>query len=639
MTESPSDTYSRHRAAPFGLDRLATFVAIAMSVFHIYALGFTVLDPWVLADLHLMFATVLCFMLFPFSRGLEAPGPVEGLIDLAIVAVALASYAYVIIDMEALLDRAGSFPTTLDLVFGGAAILMTLEMTRRTTGMALPLVAIVALLYGKFGDWIPGIFGHRGYPIDRIISVVFSLDGIFSTALQVSAKYIFLFILFGAFLQASGAGKFFLDLASAAVGSIRGGPAKIAVFASALFGTISGSAVANTAATGAVTIPLMKRVGYRPQFAAAVEAVASTGGQIMPPIMGAGAFIIADIVGVSYWEVAVAAIIPALLYFTTVLISVDLEAVRTGLRGMPKDQLPPTGHVMRQGGHLLLPIFILLFSLAVLRTSPIRAALYALAAMYAVSFLRRHTRMNFPKLVEAMESGAKGSLEVVAACATAGIVVGILNLTGLGQTIASIIIELSQGVILVALVLAMVVCVVLGMGLPTTPAYIIAASVVAPALVKLNIPPMNTHLFVFYFTCVAVITPPVALASFTAAGIAGANPMKVGMTSVKLGIAAFIVPYMFVYNPSLIGEGPLLIIAASIVSALLGVFALACAVQGYFMGNLHLVFRLALLAGGLGLIKPGLLTDAVGLALVGGIGAWQLSRSRRAAALLAAGGE
>jgi TRAP transporter 4TM/12TM fusion protein len=373
----------------------------------------------------------------------------------------------------------------------------------------------------------------------------------------------------------------------------------------------------------------MKRIGYQPHFAAAVEAVASTGGQIMPPVMGAGAFIIADIVGVSYWNVALAAVIPAVLYFATVLIGIDIEAQRIGLRGLPRDQLPRAWSVMKEGGHLLIPVFVLLFSLSVLLVSPIRAALYSLAAMVVISFLRRHTRLGPRKLIEAMAAGAKGSLEVVAACATAGIVVGILNLTGLGQIVAAVIIELSQGQILAALVLSMLVCLLLGMGLPTTPAYIIAAAVVAPALIRMGLPPLQTHLFVFYFACIAVITPPVALASFTAAGIAGASPMKVGMTGVRLGVAAFLIPYLFVYNPALIGHAGAWQVALAVVSALIGVFGLASAVFGYFKGPLNLVLRAVLLVGALLLIKPGLLTDGVGLALLAiGFG-WRFFAGRR----------
>jgi TRAP transporter 4TM/12TM fusion protein len=626
MSEEAEGREDRQRRLPPSASWIVTAIAVAMSAFHIWALGFTVLSPWILTSLHLMFATVLVFLLYPAFRG--GGRWLDGL-DVAFALLAVATYLYVLYDYRELLMRAGSFPNTPDLVFGTAAILMTLEITRRTTGLPLPIVAIAALAYGYFGDLLPGMFGHRGYGVERIVSLVYSMDGIFSTALQVSATYIFLFVLFGAFLQTSGAGDFFLKLALGAVGAIRGGPAKVAVLASALFGTISGSAVANTAGTGAVTIPMMKRIGYRPHFAAAVEAVASTGGQIMPPIMGAGAFIIADIVGVSYWEVALAAVIPALLYFVTVVIGIDIEAQKTSLRGMPKDQLPPALAVMRESGHLLIPIVVLLVSLSVLLVSPIRAALYALAAMVAVSFVRAHTRMGPRKLIEAMASGAKASLDVVAACATAGIVVGILNLTGLGQTIAAIIIELSQGQVLVALVLAMLVCILLGMGLPTTPAYIIAASVVAPALIRMGLPPLQTHLFVFYFACIAVITPPVALASFTAAGIAGAPPMKVGMTGVKLGVAAFLIPYLFVYNPALIGHADALRVALAVISALIGVFGLASAIFGYFMGPLSLITRAVLLVGALLLIKPGLLTDGVGLALLAiGFG-WRFFAARR----------
>lgn len=622
MAHSPERDAGKGEAV---LKWIAYLVAIGMSLFHIWALGLTILDPWHLTAIHILFATVLVFLYVPTRSGSR----ILRVLDVLLVLLAVATYLYIFYDFRALLMRAGSFPTSMDVVFGTSAILLTLESTRRMTGVAMPIVAIAALLYGFFGAYLPGMFGHRGYGLERIVSYLYSLDGIFSSALQVSSTYIFLFILFGAFLQASGASEFFLRLASSVVGGIRGGPAQVAVFASALFGTISGSAVANTAGTGAVTIPMMKRTGYKPHFAAAVEAVASTGGQIMPPIMGAGAFIIADIVGVTYWAVALAALIPALLYFATVIIGIDLEAQKTGLKGIPRSQLPKAMAVLRSDGHLLLPVFVLLFSLTVLLVSPIRAALFSLIAIYVISFVRQHTRLTPRKVLDALAAGAKGSLEVATACAAAGIVVGILNLTGLGHTIASIVIALSGGIILIALILSMCVCIVLGMGLPTTPAYIIAAAVIAPVLIGLGISPMQAHLFVFYFACIAVITPPVALASFTAAGIAGAPPMQVSWTGVKLGIAAFLIPYFFVFDAALIGQGTAGQITVAVVTALTGVFFLACGIHAYFLGQLGKLTRIALIVGACFLINPGLLTDLIGVTLLAlGIGGALLSRRK-----------
>jgi TRAP transporter 4TM/12TM fusion protein len=608
------------------LQWMAYFISIGMSLFHIWALGLTVLDPWHLTAIHILLATVLVFLYVPIRPG----SPIWRSLDVAMALLATATYLYIFYDFRGLLMRAGSFPTSADVFFGTCAILLTLESTRRMTGMAMPIVAITALLYGYFGAYLPGMFGHRGYGLERIVSYTYSLDGIFSSALQVSATYIFLFILFGAFLQASGASDFFLRLASSAVGRIRGGPAQVAVFASALFGTISGSAVANTAGTGAVTIPMMKRVGYKPHFAGAVEAVASTGGQIMPPIMGAGAFIIADIVGVTYWAVALAAIIPALLYFATVIIGIDIEAQKTGLRGVPASQLPKARLVLISDGHLLLPVFVLLFSLTVLLVSPIRAALFSLLTIFVVSFVRQHTRMTPKRLFAALAAGARGSLEVATACAAAGIVVGILNLTGLGHTIASIVIALSGGIVLIALILSMCVCIVLGMGLPTTPAYIIAAAVIAPVLIRLGIAPLQAHLFVFYFACIAVITPPVALASFTAAGIAGAPPMKVAWTGVKLGIAAFLIPYFFVFDAALIGQGTPVEVIVATTTALGGVFFLASGVHGYFLGTINTATRIAFVVGSCLLINPSIVTDVTGAGLlVLGVGGSLISRRRR----------
>jgi TRAP transporter 4TM/12TM fusion protein len=588
-------------------------LAVAMSLFHIYTLGISPTDPWTLVNVHLLLGAVLIFTWIP--SGKKDTGHVPWW-DFAAIGLVLLSLGYVQWEMDGLLDRAGAMPVPLDVLFGWITILLVLEMNRRITGWTLPIIGTIAILYARFGNLIPGKMGHRGYDWERIASYLFGLDGIFSQPLAVSAKYVFLFILFGAFLDRSGAGRFFIELAMSLFGRIRGGPAKVAVVASALFGTISGSAVANTAGTGSFTIPMMKRVGYNPVFAGAVEAVASTGGQIMPPVMGAAAFVLADIVGLSYWKVAIAAAIPALLYFTSVFIAVDIEAVKLNLRGMPKEALPDGRKLLRAQGYLLLPLLVLILVLVVLQMSPIRAALGALAAVLLVSWFRRATAMGPTAVVDAMSSGTREVLSVLATCAAAGIVVGVLGLTGLGQMLAGLIIDLAQSSSLLALGLSMVICLVLGMGLPTTPAYIIAASVVGPALVKLQIPMLSAHLFIFYFACIAVITPPIALASYTAAGIARTDPMQVGLASVKLGLVAFIIPYMFAYNPSLLAQGDVGTILFNTATALVGVFALASGLQAYYFGRVGLILRAVLIGAALSLIKPGVYTDTLGLSLM-----------------------
>lgn len=596
-----------------GFWRGATLVvAITMSLFHIYVLGIRPIDPWTLANGHLLLGALLTFMWIP--SGTRDTRSVPWWDIVAMVAV-LGTFGYVQWEMEALLSRGGAIPVPLDILFGSIAILLIVEMNRRLTGWVLPIIVIVALLYAKFGYLFPGQFGHRGYSWERIVSYLFGLDGIFSQPLQVSATYVFLFLLFGAFLATSGAGQYFIDLAMSLFGRVRGGPAKVAVIASALFGSISGSAVANTASTGAFTIPLMKRVGYSRVFAPAVEAAASAGGQIMPPVMGAAAFILADIVGMSYWAVAIAATIPALLFFVSVFISVDIEAVKHDLIGLPGEQLPSRALLLGKS-YLLVPLVTLVFVLAVLQMSPIRAALLSIVAAIIVSWFSRSTALGPRRIADALAKGPQQALSVLATCAAAGMVVGVLGLTGVGQILAAMLVDLGSSSVLLALMCTMFVCLVLGMGLPTTPAYIVAASVVGAALVDLGLPILGAHLFIFYFACMAVITPPIALGSYTAAGIAGADPMRVGVAGIKLGAVAFIIPYMFVYSPALLAQGSLPHVLGAAITALVGVYALASGLQGYYFGRIGWLPRVVLVLAALTLIKPGLLTDIAGVGLL-----------------------
>lgn len=448
------------------------------------------------------------------------------------------------------------------------------------------------------------------------------MDAIFSVPLGASASFVFLFILFSAFLNASGAGKFFIDFSLGATGSARGGPAKTAVVASALFGTVSGNSTANVVSTGAFTIPLMKKIGYSPRFSGAVESVASTGGQIMPPILGSAAFIMAQLIGVPYMDIVKASIIPAsiipaLLYFATVFIMIDLEAARLGLKGLPKSSLPQPIEVLKKRGHLMIPLLVLIYVLAIMNASPIKAAIWAIAATLIVSAFRKESRMGWKAILQSLSKGAESALGMIAACATAGIIIGVLNLTGSGLKFASVVISLSGDSLPIALVLTMLASIILGMGLPTTAAYLITAAVVAPALVQMGVSPMAAHMFVFFFACLSAITPPVALAAFAGAEIAKAKPMEVAVTSVKLGIVAFIVPFKFVYGPTLLWEGSMLKIILTAITALMGTYSLACAIQGWFFGGTaNLFLRLILGLSSLMLIKPGSLTDYLGIGLL-----------------------
>uniref|UniRef100_UPI000740495D TRAP transporter permease n=1 Tax=Shouchella shacheensis TaxID=1649580 RepID=UPI000740495D len=431
----------------------------------------------------------------------------------------------------------------------------------------------------------------------------------------VSATFIFLFILFGKFLEVSGAGQFFINLAVAAMGKYRGGPAKTAIVGSSILGTISGSAVANTVTTGAFTIPLMKRTGYKNHFSGAVEAVASTGGQIVPPIMGAAAFIIASYLGMPYIDVVVAAIIPAVLYYLCLYVQVDLRAKRNHLHGLPKSELPVLWTVLKNGFLFFIPLFIIIFML-VSGFSPMRAGLFAIVAVIVVAMVKASTRLSPKQLIKALDLGARASLETAVACAAAGVIIGIISLSGIGLTFSSMIIQFAGGSLLLTLFLTMVTSIVLGMGLPTVAAYIVQVPLTIPALIELGVAPLAAHLFIFYFAIISAITPPVALAAFAAAGIAGSEPMKTGLTALRLGIAAFIVPYMFVYGPSLLLIGQPGDIVTSVATALVGILGVAAAAEGWVFRHALWYERVLLFAGSILLIQPGVWLDVLGVAML-----------------------
>jgi TRAP transporter 4TM/12TM fusion protein len=454
-------------------------------------------------------------------------------------------------------------------------------------------------------------------------------EGIFGVPLGVSASYIYLFIFLTAMLEKSGMGQFLLDLAMALMGRYTGGPAKTAVLASGLMGTLSGSAVANVAGTGTFTIPLMKANGYKPHFAGAVEACASSGGQLMPPIMGAAAFIIAEFLGIPYIAVVIAALAPALLYYLGVMMGVHFEAARLGLVGLPKERLPQLKAVLKEGWPLLLPLIVLVYFLGVLQYTPVRSAFYAIVVMFVVSYFKRSTYITPARLVEGIRAAGRNILTVALACAAAGLVIGSINLTGLGLKLSAFIIELSGGNLLLALVLTMIISLVMGMGLPTTAAYIVVGTMAAPALIKMGLPDIAAHLFVFYFAIISAITPPVALAAYAAAGIAKDDPMRIGFTALRLGLAAFIVPFMFAYSPRLVAIGTPAEILWSVFTACVGVVALAAGVIGYCVKPASVFERVLFGAGAILLIHGGLLTDALGFILVAAALAMQWGKGKK----------
>lgn len=610
---------------------IVTVVALTMCAFHLYTAQFGLRPAMIQRGVHLLFGFMLVFLLFPAGKGTRWEKWLRAL-DYLLMASGVLGLAYLISENKNIVMRGGA-ANTADLLFGAVVLIVTMEATRRVLGPALTIIAGVSIIYALFGQYIPGDWGHRGMFLDELISFQFlTTEGLFSIPLGASANFIFLFILFGAFLIGSGTGEFFIKFANAIAGHLRGGPAKVAILASATFGTISGSAVANVVSTGSFTIPLMKRVGYRPVFAGAIESVASTGGQFMPPVMGAAAFIMADMLGTSYLRVCVAAAIPALLYFFALLYMVHMEALRKDLHGIPRQELPVLSKVVKEEGYLLMPAIFLVVIL-VMGYSPMKAGFWAIIAVLVVSSLRKASRMGFKKILDTCERGAKGALEVLTACATAGIVIGVITQTGLGLKFSSLVIQAAGGHLFVALVFVMITSLILGMGLTTSAAYILTVIMGGPVLQNLGVDPLAAHMFVFYYACLSTITPPVALAAFAGAGIAGAPPFRTGFESMRLAIIAYVVPFIFVYHPVLLWSGDGGQILQATVTAALGCVAIGSALMGYLVTKLNWPLRLILLAAAFALLVPGTWTDIGGAVILISVWLVQRFRSRSAAAM------
>lgn len=601
-----------------------TIVAILMSAFHLYTAWHGTLLAMKQRSLHLIFAFTLGFALYPGFK--KSSKDKIDIMDWVLMILSIGVWGYIFFNVEAIALKGGQMSTT-DMVLGVLAVLLTLEVTRRVVGPELPIVTIIFLLFAYFGRHMPGIFAHRGFNVTRIVSHMYmTTEGIMGTPLGVSSTFVFMFILFGSFLDKTGVGEFFIDFAYALTGSTRSGPAMTSVLSSGLMGSISGSSVANTVTTGAFTIPLMKSVGYKPHYAGAVEATASTGGQIMPPVMGAAAFIMADFTGFPYISIVKAAIIPAVLYYIAVGTMVHLEACKLGLKGMPRESLPKVSHILRKQGYLTLPLIAIIFML-VKQYPPTMAALTGIVigviVAFAASLIKKDNSFTPKDILGAMEAGAKGAVGVACACACAGMIVGVVTLTGFGLKIAEVIVQIAQGRLIPTLLLTMVSSIILGMGLPTTAKYIVLATMAVPAITKLGVNLMSAHLFILYFGVVADVTPPVALAAYAGAGIAGANSMKTGFQAFKLAIGAFIIPYIFVINPhlimvdSIVGTTvnwlPVTAALPTIVTALIGTICLAGTVESYLFGNLRIWQRIILLLAAFALLDPKLLTDAIGL--------------------------
>ena len=610
-------------------------VAIGMSVYHLTIAFIGAPQAFFFRGAHLLFAMTLVFLLYPSLVRRKTPtgdalrddagGTVTGAketptaswLDWLLIAVTAVTIFYVWWEHERLITRFVyvESPEPEELVLGAIFTLLVLDATRRVIGWALPVTAILFLAYGWF---------VANIRLEQMIEVMYlTTEGIFGPTLGVSATFVIMFVLFGAFMERTGVGRLFMDFALSLTGHTAGGPGKVAIVSSSLFGTVSGSAVANVLVDGPITIPLMKRSGFRPAFAAAVEATASTGGQIMPPIMGAAAFVMAEFLAVSYFQVTVWAIIPAILFYIAVFFAVHFEAKRAGLLGLPRSEIPRFGQVMRERGHLFAPILIVLFSLIAGYSAPY-CALAGTLSCIPVAMLRRSTRagIGWRTVRDALEEGARNSIAVALACACAGIIIGVIFLSGAAINFTAVVLSLAQQLLLLALILTMLAGIVLGMGMPTTPAYIVMVSLLVPALIKLGAPVPAAHMFAFYFAILSAITPPVALAVYAAAGLAKANLWESGWAAVRVGAAGFIVPFMFIYEPALLminGWAEIHVSLLALASAVIGCMCLAAGLHGYLLRDVRTWERLFLLGAAILLIKPGFVTDTIGLVLLASV--------------------
>ncbi|MEK4085925.1 TRAP transporter permease [Psychrobacillus sp. FSL K6-1415] len=608
---------------------VVTFLGVSLTVFHLYTAYFGTLPSQKQGAVHLGTALGVIFLLYPVKKGMLKVQKRIPWYDISLAFLAMYVTYHKIIFYESILQSRISGYNTLDIIISLLGILLVLEATRRTVGLPIVIVASAAILYAIYGNFVPTqILSHPGFSVDRTATTLwYKESGIFGTPIQISAKFIFLFLFFGVMLVQTNIGKFFNDLAFALTGRYTGGTAKTAVVASALQGSVSGSSVGNTVATGSFTIPMMKNAGFKPEFAGATEAAASTGGQIMPPMMGAAAFIMMEYLGVSYGTIMLAALIPAILYFTGIFIGTHFEAKKLKIHGLPKSQLPSFRKLMKKNWFMLLPLIVIIGTI-MYGFTPQRAALFGIITAFLVSLVRQETRMSFRKTINVLEQGTRVALPVIAAVATAGVIAGVVSMTGLGSKFAAGVIELSNGYLILALFFTMIACLVLGMGLPTTANYVVTATIAAPVLInEFGVAPIAAHLFVFYFGIAADITPPVCLAAYAGAGIAGANPFKTGMIAVKLAIAAFIVPFIFIYNPILVMvEIEPVMLVFSAIAAVIGMAAISSSMIGYFIRNSKIWERFILFIAGIMLILPEITTTIIGIVLI--VAIWFIQHRR-----------
>jgi TRAP transporter 4TM/12TM fusion protein len=604
---------------------IISVLGIAMAVFHLYTGVFGSLEALKQVSIHLTFALVLVFLIYPLKKGEEKSGALPWY-DWMFILASIASLGYILVRFDWVAFDRFRFVTPLkplEFVFGITLIVVLLEAARRTIGLFLTIVAGAFIFYTFIGPFLPAFMRHPGVSVNDFLDLQFLTDGgIFGTPAIISATYIVLFIIFGAFMLETGFGEFITDVAIGLTGKTRGGPAKVAVVSSAGFGTISGAGSANVAVTGTFTIPLMKKVGFKPEFAGGVEAVASTGGELMPPIMGAAAFLMAKYTGIPYIQIIKHAAIPAILYFAAVYFQVDLEAAKMGIRGLKAEEITPWKRRALSYAHLIAPIALLLVLMVIGRT-PFFAVTVSILGIIALSYIRKNTRLGIKKLLRALENGAKGALVVAVACALSGLVVGCIYQSNVGVQFTSLVVTLSGGHILVALTAAAIAAIILGMGMPVSPAYILMVALIIPAIVKLGVAPLAAHLFAIYFCRASLVTPPVAISAYVAAGIARAPMAKTGWIAFRLGLASFIVPYAFVYSQRLLLIGDPFRIVIAVASALVGVYALSVASEGYWSRHLQVIQRLIALGAAVLMIVPGWQTDLIGIAALAMVYAWQ----------------
>lgn len=603
-------------------------VTLVLASFSLFCLYVTLFASW-LEELRLTtfmaFIVLLGYLVFPAKKGEQKVNAFPWY-DALMMVLGTAAFLYFSFNAKTIIQQGSNF-AAYQIVIGVIGILSLCEVCRRSVGIPILVVAGCFILYALiWGLANPSFTGRLNYAVRHLF---YSKEGIFSTPVNVCSKFIVVFIIFGAFLERTGIADFFINISNAVVGGFSGGPAKVAVVASAFEGMVSGSSVANTVGSGSVTIPLMKKTGYSPEFAAAAEASASTGGQIMPPIMGAAAFLMADYVQIPYSEIALKAILPAVLYFAGIFVAVHLEAKKLGLRGLTKEELPKIRPLLRQV-YLLIPLLLLIYLVGTSQRSIQYAAAIAIVAAIVVSLFNKGNRITPKRILEALASGAQGTITVAAACGVAGIIAGTITMTGLANMIINGIVALANGRVLIALFLTMLCCIVLGMGVPTTATYCIMAATCAPILIRMGVPAVAAHFFVFYFGIVADLTPPVALASYAGAAIAQANPMKAALTSTKLAIGAFIVPYVFALNPAmLLVDTNIPTVLLISVTSFIGIFAVSASLEGFLVGHMPWYERILSAVGGLMLIYPGLVTDTVGIALVGAMFLLQIIQKKK----------